>query len=42
LVAQELILSFVPAPEQRLWRTVTRLRKTPWNTWGLHGLGDVD
>lgn len=24
LVAQELILSFVPDPEQRLWRTVTR------------------
>ena len=24
LVAQELILSFVPEPEQRLWRTVTR------------------
>ena len=24
LVAQELTLSFVPAPEQRLWRTVTR------------------
>ena len=24
LVAQELILSFVPAPEQRLWRTVMR------------------
>jgi transposase len=24
LVAQELILSFVPNPEQRLWRTVTR------------------
>src|SRR6202011_209218 len=28
LVAQELILSFVPDPEQRLWRTVTR-RKQP-------------
>jgi transposase len=26
LVAQELILSFVPAPEQRLWRTVTRTK----------------
>jgi transposase len=26
LVAQELILSFVPAPEQRLWRTVTRAK----------------
>jgi len=25
LVAQELVLSFVPDPEQRLWRTVTRL-----------------
>jgi len=24
LVAQELVLSFVPEPEQRLWRTVTR------------------
>jgi len=24
LVAQELILSFVPEPEQRLWRTITR------------------
>jgi len=24
LVAQELVLSFVPDPEQRLWRTVTR------------------
>jgi hypothetical protein len=24
LVARELILSFVPAAEQRLWRTVTR------------------
>lgn len=24
LVAQELILSFVPDPEERLWRTVTR------------------
>jgi hypothetical protein len=24
LVAQELILSFVPDPDQRLWRTVTR------------------
>src|SRR5260370_6021461 len=24
LVAQELILSFVPDPEQRLWRTLTR------------------
>jgi transposase len=24
LVAQELVLSFVPSPEQRLWRTVTR------------------
>jgi transposase len=28
LVAQELVLSFVPDPEQRLWRTVTR-RKYP-------------
>ena len=28
LVAQELILSFVPEPEQRPWRTVTR-RKYP-------------
>jgi len=27
LVAQELILSFVPDPEQRLWRTVTRKRQ---------------
>ena len=26
LVAQELTLSFVPAPEQRLWRTVTRTK----------------
>lgn len=26
LVAQELVLSFVPGPEQRLWRTVTRRR----------------
>jgi transposase len=26
LVADELVLSFVPAPEQRLWRTVTRRR----------------
>src|SRR6516225_8098896 len=26
VVAQELILSFVPAPEQRLWRTVTRAK----------------
>lgn len=26
LVAQELILSFVPEPEQRLWRTMTRMR----------------
>jgi transposase len=26
LVAQELILSFVPTPEQRLWRTVTRTK----------------
>jgi len=26
LVAQELILSFVPGPEQRLWRTLTRRR----------------
>jgi transposase len=26
LVAQELILSFVPAPEPRLWRTVTRTK----------------
>jgi len=26
LVAQELILSFVPDPEQRLWRTVTRTK----------------
>jgi transposase len=26
LVAQELVLSFVPDPEQRLWRTVTRRR----------------
>jgi transposase len=26
VVAQELILSFVPAPEQRLWRTVTRTK----------------
>ena len=26
LVARELILSFVPDPEQRLWRTVTRRR----------------
>jgi transposase len=26
LVARELILSFVPAPEQRLWRTVTRTK----------------
>ncbi len=24
LVAQELVLSYVPDPEQRLWRTVTR------------------
>ena len=24
LVAQELVLSFVPDPEQRLWRSVTR------------------
>ena len=24
LVAQELVLSFVPEPEQRLWRTVVR------------------
>jgi hypothetical protein len=29
LVAQELILSFVPAPEQRLWRTVTRTKVLP-------------
>jgi hypothetical protein len=28
LVAQELILSFVPAPEQRLWRTVTLPQRT--------------
>jgi len=27
LVAQELILSFVPDPEQRLWRTVTRRKQ---------------
>ena len=26
LVAQELMLSFVPTPEQRLWRTVTRTK----------------
>ena len=26
LVAQELILSFVPDPEQRLWRTLTRAK----------------
>jgi transposase len=26
LVSQELILSFVPTPEQRLWRTLTRRR----------------
>src|SRR6266436_9707644 len=26
LVAQELTLSFVPDPEQRLWRTVTRTK----------------
>jgi hypothetical protein len=26
LVAQELVLSFVPDPEQRLWRTVTRCK----------------
>jgi transposase len=27
LVANELILSFVPDPEQRLWRTITRAKK---------------
>src|SRR5713101_6471906 len=27
LVAQELVLSFVPDPEQRLWRTVTRRKQ---------------
>jgi transposase len=27
LVAQELVLSFVPSPEQRLWRTVTRRKQ---------------
>src|SRR3989441_2752128 len=27
LVAQELVLSFVPNPEQRLWRTVTRRKQ---------------
>jgi hypothetical protein len=27
-MAQELVLSFVPDPEQRLWRTVTRPRKS--------------
>lgn len=27
LVAQELVLSFVPAPEQRLWRTLTRRKQ---------------
>jgi transposase len=26
LVARELVLSFVPDPEQRLWRTVTRTK----------------
>jgi hypothetical protein len=26
LVAHELVLSFVPDPEQRLWRTVTRTK----------------
>ena len=27
LVAQELVLSFVPDPEQRLWRTLTRRKQ---------------
>jgi hypothetical protein len=40
LVAQELILSFVPAPEQRLWRTVTRTkiqltRPRTWKSWSF-------
>jgi len=34
LVAQELVLSFVPDPEQRLWRTLTR-RKQPWTKDGV-------
>ena len=27
LVAEELVLSFVPSPEQRLWRTVSRRKE---------------
>jgi len=38
LVARELILSFVPDAEQRLWRTVTR-RKYQWKVcWKKHTL----